>query len=58
MAEKDSDISRPFGADTTLGARRRMWGLPIVISPDDPDEFLHELRQRAHQRTGKWPLVS
>ena len=37
---------------------RRKWGLPVLVSPDDPDEFLHELRQRAHQRTGEWLLVS
>lgn len=37
---------------------RRKWGLPVLISPDDPEKFLHELRQRAHQRTGEWLLVS
>ena len=37
---------------------RRKWALSIVLSPDDPEEFIRELRERAHQRTGKWPLVS
>jgi len=37
---------------------RRKWGLPVVLSPDDPEEFVRQLRERAHQRTGEWPLVS
>lgn len=36
----------------------RKWGLPVAISPDDPEKFIRELRQRAHERTGQWPWVS
>ena len=37
---------------------RRKWGFTAAISPDDPEGFVQELRRRAHQGTGEWPLVS
>jgi hypothetical protein len=33
-------------------------GLPVVISPANPGEFIRELRQRAYQRTGELLPVS
>jgi hypothetical protein len=36
----------------------RKRGLTAAISPDDPEEFVRQLRERAHQRSGQWPLVS
>lgn len=36
----------------------RKWGLPVVITPEDPDGFVRELRERVYHETGEWPLVS
>ena len=36
---------------------RRRW-LPIVITPDNAEEFVRELRQRVYQSTGTWTAAS
>ena len=36
----------------------RKWGLPVAISPEDPEGFARELRRRVFQQTGRLPLGS
>lgn len=36
---------------------RRYW-FPMIVTPDDQDELVRELRRRAHERTGQSPWVS
>ena len=33
-------------------------GLPVLITPEHPQEFLRELQRRVYERTGVWPLAS
>jgi hypothetical protein len=35
---------------------RRRW-LPIVITPDNAEEFVREVRERVYRTTGEWPLA-
>jgi hypothetical protein len=37
---------------------RRKRKFPVMISPDDAEEFVREVRRRTYQGTGEWPLVS
>ena len=48
-----------YGYGEGEGVRiRRKKGRPVLLSPDDPEEFVQELRRRVYEKTGEWPLVS
>jgi hypothetical protein len=32
--------------------------MPVVITPDNAQRFIRELRERVYQKTGQWPLGS
>jgi hypothetical protein len=36
---------------------RKRW-LPIVITPDNAEELVREVRERVYRATGEWPLAS
>lgn len=38
--------------------RIRRSGLPVLITPDDPEEFVRELQRRVYEQTGEWLLRS
>jgi hypothetical protein len=49
--------NRLYGRSGCVVIHRKQ-GLTAAISPDDPEGFVQELRRRAHQGTGEWPLVT
>ena len=45
-----------FTGQIVLIYRRRK--VPVVITPDNAERFIRELRERVYQKTEQWPLVS
>lgn len=44
--------SRAFGANVFI-ARNTTWGKDIVVTPDNPDAFIAEVKRRVKEKTGR-----